>query len=85
MVFQGTYFSPININSHFSVLQKKTNNTSVSLNTIINGNVNVICYDSKDFVLPYLRSISQNDYSALPPLHVPTEEHDNITDENNRR
>ena len=44
MVSEGTYFS-ININSHCYVLQKQSNNTIVSLITIININTNVIFYD----------------------------------------
>ena len=50
----------------------------------MNGNVNVICYDYKDVIPPCLRSISQNDYNTLSPLHFPMKEHDNIMDENNQ-
>ena len=51
MVCEGTYLFPININSHYYVLQKtKSNNTMVSLSTRINGNFNVICYYSNDVV-----------------------------------
>ena len=46
--------------------------------TIINGNVNVICYDLKDIFLPSLRYISQNYYNKLSPLNIPMAEHDNI-------
>ena len=54
-----TYFFPISINSHYYFLQKtKSINTIVSLRTIINGNINVICYDSNNFVPQCLRSIS---------------------------
>ena len=43
---EGTYLFPINISSHHYVLQRtKSINTIVYLITIINGNVNVICYD----------------------------------------
>ena len=46
-----TYFFPISINSHYYFSQKtKSINTIVSLRTIINGNINVICYDSNNFV-----------------------------------
>ena len=46
MLCEGIYFFPININPHYYVLQKnKSNNRFFSLRTIINGNVNVICYD----------------------------------------
>ena len=51
----------------------KSNNMSVSLRTIINGNVNVICYYLKYAVPPFLRSISQDYYSTLSPLQVPME------------
>ena len=54
-----------------------------TLRTKINGNVNVICYDLKDFLTLCLGSISQNDYNNFSPLHIPMKEHDNITDENN--
>ena len=81
-----TYLFPININYHHYALQKtKSINRIVYLRKIINDNVNVICYYFKDFVLPYLRSISQNDYNTLPPLRIPIEDNDNITDENNQR
>ena len=63
----------------------KSINTIVSLRTIINGNVNVICYNSKYVVPPCLRSISQNDYNTFSPLHIPMTEHDNIMYENNQR
>ena len=84
MACEGTNFS-INLNYHYYILQKhKSNNKIVSLNKITNGNVNVICYDLKDAVPPCLMSISQNYYNTLSPLHIPMEEHDNITDENNQ-
>ena len=60
-------------------------NTIFSSRKIINGNVNVICYDWNDVVPQCLRSISQNDYNNLSPLHTPMKEHDIIMDENNRR
>ena len=85
IVFEGTYFF-ININCHYYYFQKnKSNNTIVSLRTIINGNVNVICYDSNVVVPSYLRCILQKCFSTFSPLYVPTEEHDNIMDENNQR
>ena len=65
------------------VLLKK--NITVSLGTIINDNVNIICYYSEDVVPLSLRPISRKDFSSLPPLHVPMEEHDNIMDENKQR
>ena len=45
----------------------------------------LICYDLKDVVTPFLRSISHNDYNSLSPLQIPMIEHDNMGDENNRR
>ena len=65
-------------------LTKKSNYAIVSSKKIINTNVNVICYDSKDIVPTCLRSISQKYYSTHLPLHVPTEEYNNIMDKNNR-
>ena len=45
----------INSNYHYYVLQKnESNNKILYLRTIINGNVNVICYDSKGVVMSYL-------------------------------
>ena len=62
IVYEGTYFLPININYHYYVLQRtKYINTIVYLRKIINGNVNVICNDSKDVVPLCLRSISHDD------------------------
>ena len=84
MVCEGAYVFPININFHYYVLQKtKYINTIFSPRKIINDNVNVICYDSKDFLPPFLRSISQNADNTLSPVHIPMKEHDNIMDENN--
>ena len=58
MAFEGNDLFPIDINCHCYVLQiTKSINTIVSLSTKINGNVNVICYYSKDFLPPCLRSI----------------------------
>ena len=52
-VCEVTYFFSININSRYYVLQRtKSINTIVSLRKIISGNVNVLCYDSKDVVPP---------------------------------
>ena len=86
MVFEGTYFFPININYHYYFLQKtKSINKIVSLRTIINGNVNLICYYLKDVIKLCLRSIWHNDYNIFSPLHIPMKEHDNITDGNNQR
>ena len=82
MICEGTYFFPINNNSHYYILQTtKPIRKTVSLRIIINGNVNVICYNSKDFVPPCLRFISKNDYNMLSPLHIPMKEHDNIMGE----
>ena len=54
MVCEGTYFS-INIKFHCSFSQNnKSNNKILSLRSIINGNVNLICYDSKGGVPSYL-------------------------------
>ena len=72
MLCEGTYLSPININSHYYDLQRtKSISTIFSLGKIINGSVNVICYDSKDVVPPCLRYISKNDCNTLSPLHIP--------------
>ena len=80
MVREGNYFFPININSHYYVLQRtKSINIIFSLRKIINGNVNIICYDYKDVVTQCLRYISQNDYNNFSPLHIPVKEHYNIT------
>ena len=40
------------------------------------------CYNSNDAVISYLRTISQNDFSQLTPLHVSIKYHDNIMDKN---
>ena len=64
---------------------KKTNNTMFSIRTIINGNVNIIFYYSKDVDPPCLWYILNNDYNTMSPLHVPMKDHDNIMDENNWR
>ena len=83
MLCEGTYFFPIDINSRYYVLQRtKSINTVVYLSTIINDNVNVVCYDSKGVVPPCLRSIAHNYYNSLSPLHIPMKENDNIMDEN---
>ena len=72
IIWEGTYLVSIIINYQYYYLQKtKSINTIVSLRKIINGNVNVICYDWKDVVPQCLRSISQNDYNTLSPLHIP--------------
>ena len=86
IVCEVTYLFPININYRYYFLQRsKSINIFFSLRTIINGNVNVICYDWKDVVTQCLRSISQNDYNTLSPLHIPMKEHGIIMDEKNRR
>ena len=86
MVCEGINLSPININSKYDVLQgTKSINMIVSLSKTTNGNVNVICYDSKDVLSPCLMYISYSDYNIFSPLHIPTKEHDNITDEKNQR
>ena len=78
MICEGNYFS-VNINDHCYVLQKNKPITFFSsIMTIINGNVNVICYDLKDIVLPSLQYMSQNYYNTLSPLNIPMVEHDNI-------
>ena len=53
--------------------------------TIINGNANVIYYDSKDIVPPCLQYILHNDNSTLSPLQIPTKKHYIIMYENNQR
>ena len=81
MLWEGTYFLPININSRYYVLQKtKSINTIVSLRITINGDVNVIYYDFKDVISPCLQSISHNYYKSLSPLHIWMKEHDNLMD-----
>ena len=54
----------------------------ISLRKISNGNVNVKCYYYNDVVLSYLRTTSQNNFSSLTPLHVPTDKHDIIMHKN---
>ena len=66
-------------------LQNISNNTIVSLRTIIKGNVNGIFNDSEYIVLSSLKLVSKNCLNSLTPLHVPIEEHDNIMNENNRK
>ena len=56
MVCEETCYFPININSRYCVSPKnKYNNTIVSLIKEINGNMNIILHDSKDFVPSSLR------------------------------
>ena len=62
-----------------------SNDMILSLSIIINGNVNEKYYDSNGVIPYYLRKISQNSFCSLTSLHVPTEEHYNVMDENNRR
>ena len=72
MVFEGTYFFLINMNSCYYVLQRtKSINAIVSLRRIINGNVNVICYYSKNALPPCLKSISHHYFITLSSLHIP--------------
>ena len=71
MVCEGTYVFTTNINYYYYVLQKKSNNAIFSLRKIINGNVNVICYDSKDVIPPCVRFISQKDNNTQPALQIP--------------
>ena len=54
------------------------------LKKIINVNVNVVCYDLKDIIIPCVRYISQNDYNIFPALHIPMKYNYIIMDENNR-
>ena len=63
--------------------KKKSIITIVSLNALINGDVNIICYDLKYVVPLCLGYISHNYYNTLSPLHIPMKEHDIIMDENN--
>ena len=63
----------------------KSINRIIYLGEIINGNVNVICYDLKDIVPLSLRSISQNYRNKLQPQHIPMAEHDNVMDEKTMR
>ena len=84
MVFVRTYLFPININSHYYVLQIIIPiNKNKCLRTIINGSINVICYYLKVFLPPCLRFISHNYYNTLSHLNIPMKEHDNIMYENN--
>ena len=46
VICEGTYIFLININYHYYILQRtKTINRIISLRKLINGNVNIICYD----------------------------------------
>ena len=84
MLFEGTYYIPITINSHYDYSPKHiSNKTIVSLSTIIKCDVKVKCYDSNRVVPSSLRIISQDYFSSLTPLNVPIEEHNNIMDEIN--
>ena len=84
MVCEENYIFSINMNSRYYVFKKiNLMKKIISLSTIIESNVNIIFYYSKDFVPHSLRSISQNDNSILSPRHVPMEEHYNIMDETN--
>ena len=72
MVCEGDFL--ININSHYySSPKNKSNNTIVSLRKIINGDINVIFFYSKDVVPSSLRSISYKGFSKISPLPVPIE------------
>ena len=80
------HYLPITINSRYYVSPKnKSNNTIVSLREIINGNIDVKCYYYYYVVPLSLRAISHNYIRSLAILHFPTEEHDNIMDENNQK
>ena len=83
MVCELNYFFTININSNcYSLQRTKYMDTIVSLMIIINGNINKLCYYSKDVLPMCLMYISHNDYNILSPLDITMKEHDNITDEN---
>ena len=71
MVNEGTYF--FQSLSILNIMIKKINNTIVSLQKIINGDIRVIHYDSKGDVTSYLRSISQKYTCTLSPLNAPME------------
>ena len=72
MLCEGISFFPENTNYCYHALQiTKFINAIVSIRTIINGNVNVICYDLEDFIPPCLQSILHHDYNTLSPLHIP--------------
>ena len=74
MLCEGTYYFPININSHYCVSPKnKSNNTLAYLREVINGNINVKFYYYNDIFTSSLRTISWNDFSSLTPLHLPIE------------
>ena len=67
---ERTFFI-ININYNYFISPKnKSNDTIESLRKIINSNINIICYYSKDVVPYYLGSIPQKHFSLLTPLHV---------------
>ena len=83
-MWRKLFFVNINYRYYYSPKNKPIN-TLLSIITIINGNVNVIYYDSKYVVTYYLISVYHNYFSSLTPLHVPIEENGNIMDENNRR
>ena len=86
MLCEGTYYFPIDINSHRYVSPKnKSNNKTLSLREIINDNVNVKIYHYND-VLPFpLNAITQKHFISFTQLHVPMKEHDSIIYKNNRR
>ena len=59
IVCEGTYIFSININSRYCVLQQnKFINTTFSLGTIIDVNINIIYYGWNDVVPKCLRSLS---------------------------
>ena len=81
---EGTPFY-ISISSLIITSQNnKSINNILYSKTIINSDVNVIYYYSKDVVRSSVWCISQKYHSTRSPLYVPMEEHDNIMDENNR-
>ena len=74
MLCKGTHFWSITINSNYYVSSSnKAKINIVSLRKIINGNINMKFYYSNDIVPYYLMKISQNNFSSLTSLHVPTE------------
>ena len=60
----------VNINSYYCLSSNNEEKKIVSLSTIINGDVNVKCYDSNDIVTNYFWTTSQNKFSSLYPLNV---------------
>ena len=65
-MYSGKYNICSAIKYHYYVSPKnESNNIIVSLQTIISGNFNVICYYSEDVVPSYLGSISHKYFNTI--------------------